>query len=468
MHTTSRTLIAIAVSALLGACAGVAPTAPAAAPPAQFKESAGSAAGQAALPVPDSWWQLFNDPVLNDLEQRVVVGNENLKLTLAQLAAARAILGGSERANQPTLSASLGGTRSANASTVNSSTTDPTNSVSLLATAGWEVDLWGRLSLATQSAQAGVQASQADLAAAQLSAQATLAQTYFALRSAEVQQSLLLRSLAAYQQALDLTLARYGGGVAPRTDVLQAQTQLNATQTQVADVAAQRAQLEHAIAVLLGMAPSSLTIAPTAQLPATVTIPASLPADLLERRPDIAAAELRVKAAYAQIGVADANLFPTLSLSASAGYSQSSLANLISAPNLLWSIGASVTQSIFDAGVHQQASEQARATADQTTASYRQLVLGALQEVEDNLVLANRLAEEVQSQTQALESSRRTLEITLEQYRAGTVGYLNVSSAQSTALASEITLLAVRTRLLNATNILLKNVGGRWDLAAAK
>jgi len=452
---------------LLAACAHQAPTVPEPEPaPAQFKESEAQNPGQpdaAGAKVPPAWWQLFQDPVLDALEQRVAISNENLKASLAQLASARATLSGSQSATEPTLGVNLSGSRSASANSSSDSGTPPVNSVSLGATASWELDLWGRLSLATQGAQATVRAAEADLAAIRLSAQATLAQTYFALRSAEVQQSLLKRSVEAYQRALDLTQARYDAGVAPQTDVLQANTQLSTARTQLADVAAQRAQYEHAIAVLAGQAPSTFSLDATAQLPANLKVPDSLPADLLQRRPDIAASQQRVRAAYAQIGVTDAAFFPSLTLSASAGYAQSSLANLISAPNLFWSLGASVGQTIFDGGSRQLASDQARANADQVSANYRQLVLTALQEVEDNLVLAKRLDEELQSQTSATQSSDRTLQLVLEQYRAGTVSYLNVTSAQGTALASEINLLAIRTRQLNATNTLLKNIAGSWD-----
>jgi NodT family efflux transporter outer membrane factor (OMF) lipoprotein len=266
----------------------------------------------------------------------------------------------------------------------------------------------------------------------------------------------------ATQRALELTQARLDAGVAGLSDVLQARTQLSSTQTQLADSMAQRAQLEHALAVLLGLPPSAFHLAPTATLPAVVGVPASLPSTLLQRRPDIAAARARVLLAYAQIGVADAALLPTLSLSATAGYGQSSLANLLTAPNLLWSLGASLGQSILDGGTRQLASAQARANAESATASYRQLVLTALQEVEDNLVLANRLSDQVQSQTEALQAAQRNLDIVREQYRAGTVGFLNVSAAQSSALSSEATLVSLRNRQLAAVNTLLKNIAGRW------
>jgi NodT family efflux transporter outer membrane factor (OMF) lipoprotein len=460
-----KTFLALAVTLLLGACAvtRVNPPEPAAAP-AQFKEAAaagGTFSTQAATQtVPDAWWTLFNDPVLNGLEQRVLLGNETLKASVAQLAGARATLTASQSAGTPTLSAGLNGTRSFNAQS--NAAENPANNVSLSANAAWELDLWGRLSMASQGAQASVQASEADLAAARLSVQAALAQGYFSLRTAEALHELLQRNVLAYQKSWELTQVRYQAGVAGQTDVLQAQTQLSNVQTQLADSLAQRAQLEHALAVLLGLPPSSFAVARTATLPAAVAVPASLPSTLLERRPDIAAARARVQAAYAQMGVTDAALLPALNLSATLGYGQNALANLLSAPNLVWSLGAGLTQAVFDGGARKQASAQARATAEQATANYRQLVLTALQEVEDNLVLAYRLQDQVNAQTEALQSARRNLEIVTDQYRAGTVSYLNVSTAQSAALNAEANLLAVRNRQLAAANTLLKNVAGPW------
>ena len=368
VHATHTELM---LTLMLSACAITrvdAPTPDTA--PAQFKEAL-PASQTAAQPVPDAWWTLFQDPVLDELERRTerhACLHRNVKRRR-----------------------------------------EPGNNVALSANATWELDLWGRLSMATQGAQATLHASEADLASARLSVQASLAQGYFSLRASEAQQELLQRNVLAYQRSLELTQVRYQAGVAGMTDVLQAKTQLNSTQTQLADAIAQRAQLEHALAVLSGVPPSSFGLPHTATLPAAVTVPASLPSTLLDRRPDIAAARERVKAAYALIGVNDAALFPTLSLSANAGYGQNSIANLLSAPNLLWNVGVGLTQSILDGGVRKQASAQARtsASAEQITFSYRQLVLTALQEVEDNLVLANRLQDEVNSQTGALERELR-------------------------------------------------------------
>ncbi len=469
----TATATAVATAGLVAACllAGCAATPPAAPErpvlPAQFKETGLWQRASAAPPVPDDWWRLFGDPVLDDLQQRLVIGNQNLRAAVAQVAAARAALASTRAAQSPTLSAGLSGTRSSGSSSSGSTTTDsargPSNSVSLALDASWEIDLWGRLAQSTRAAEASAQASEDDLAAARLSAQSTLAQTYFSMRAAEAQQALVERTVDAYRRSLALTQARYDAGVAARSDVLQASTQLSSAQAQAIEAEATRAQLEHAIAVLLGQPPAALSVARTAALPEVPAVPELLPSTLLERRPDIAAAERRVAAANAQIGVADAAWFPALTLSAGAGYRASALGGLVSAPNLFWSLGPALAQAIFDGGARRAASDQARAGAEQATASYRQVVLTALQEVEDNLVLADRLRSESKLQQEALVSARRALEIVQDQYRAGTVSYLEVASAQATVLGSETSLLTLRNRELAAVNLLLKNIAGRWQ-----
>jgi len=452
---------------LLSACASTRVEPPALAPaPTQFKEDGlwkrAAATSATTTPVPDAWWQLYNDPVLDDLQARLVIGNENLKAAVAQVAAARAAISASRAAELPVLSANPSASRGG-APAGSTGQRSTSTSLSLGATASWEIDLWGRLSQATSGAEARYQASLDDLAAARLSAQATLVQTYLSMRSAEAQASLLERSVAGYQRSLDLTQTRYNAGVVARTDVLQAQTQLKGAQAQIIEAQTQRAQLEHAVAVLLGQPPSALMIARTAVLPESPGVPMLLPATLLERRPDIAAAERRVAAAYSQIGVADAAFFPALSLSASGGFRGSSLSNLLNASSLYWSLGSALAQTIFDGGARRAASDQARAAADAATAAYRQLVLTALQEVEDNLVVADQLRAEGQLQREVLQLAQRTLEIVTEQYRAGTVSYLNVVTAQSTVLSSEQSVLSVRNRELAAINQLLKNIAGRWQ-----
>ena len=467
--TLSTLCIALTAALMLSGCANTTRVAgPEAEPaPLSFKQIGPwqqAEAGTQASTVPDQWWQLFNDPVLDQLQNRLVVGNQNLRAVLAQVAQARAALGGSEAARLPTLGLNASATR-ADSLNDNSANQPPRNTVSLAGSAAWELDLWGRLSHGVEGSQATYQASLQDLAAARLSAQSTLAQTYFALRTAEAQQALIERSIAVYQRSLELTQARHQSGVAPLTDVLQAQTQLRTAQAQGIEAGAQRAQFEHAIAVLLGQAPSTLTLATTAGLPDAPAVPALLPSTLLERRPDINASAQRVRAAYAQIGVARSAYFPSITLGATAGYRGSALDGLLSAPHRFWSLGPALALALFDGGTRRAATEQAQARADQATASYRQTVLTALQEVEDNLVLTARLRQEADLQREALGFALRNLEITQDQYRVGTVSYLNVVTAQSTALISERTLLDVRARQLTAASHLLRNIAGRWDPA---
>ncbi|MDH0864737.1 efflux transporter outer membrane subunit [Mitsuaria sp. GD03876] len=468
---TAAGAMLFALTMLLGGCAvtRVDPPAPVQAP-AQFKEDGlwKQARPAAAEPVPEQWWTLFGDPVLDDLQHRLVIGNENLKAAVAQVTGARAALEASRSAFFPTLSAGFSGTRSASPDgnvTNGSINRGPTNSVQASLNASWELDLWGRLRLASEGANASLQASADDLAAARLSAQATLAQTYFSLRTAEAQEALYDRSVKAYERFLSLTQARYDSGVAARGDVLQAQTQLRTAQAQLLETRSTRGQLEHAIAVLLGLPPSALAVSKSAALPQAPEVPAMLPSQLLERRPDIAAAQRRVAVAYAQIGVADAAYFPSLTLSASGGYRNNTLSNLLSAPNLFWSVGPSLAAAIFDGGQRKLASAQARTSAEVATSTYRQTVLTALQEVEDNLILADHLREEARLQQEALESAQRNLQLVTDQYKAGTVSFLDVTTAQNSAFNAEASLLSVRNRQLAAINLLLKNVAGRWTPA---
>ena len=449
--------------ALLGACASPQLPPPPAPAPTAFKETGlwQRASAAPAAEVPADWWRVFNDPVLDQLQSQLVIGNQNLKAAVAQVAHARAVLGASQAAQQPTLGATANAGRSD--SGVETSTRQPQNAFSLGLSAAWELDLWGRLAEATRANEARYQASMADLAAAQRSAQAALAQAYFSLRTAEIQSAVIGRSVAAYERSVELTQVRYQAGVASPSDVLQARTQLKTAQVQAIDSENQRAQFEHAIAVLLGQPPSALSLARLdhaagAQvLPKAPTVPAFVPSTLLQRRPDIAAAERRVTAAYAAIGVADAAFFPSLTLSAAGGLRSSTLDDLLSAPALFWSLGPALAQKLFDGGALKAASAQARAGAEQATATYRQTVLTALQETEDNLLLADRIQTQAALQQEALQHAQRNLEITLEQYRVGTVSYLNVVTAQTTALSAERTLLDLQLKQLGAAIRLMKD-----------
>jgi len=465
MKTPFAPIVFTAAAALLAACSTTAPpaTPPSMAVPAEFKEVAGWKPAAAAAAVPEAWWTLFADPALDALQARLLDANQNLRVSLAQLAAARAALASASAQVLPTIGAGLSATRARAAG----GETPVRNTLQLSADASWEVDLWGRLSLAVSAADASLQASADDLAAARLSAQATLTQAYLALRTNEAQAAVLERTVAAYQRSLELTRQRHAAGVVSGADVAQAEVQLANAQAQWRDLLASRAQNEHAIAVLVGAAPAAFGLPVTAQLPAPPEAPALLPSTLLERRPDIAAAERRVASAQAQLGIAQRAWFPSLTLSAGAGYAGSSLSHLVSAPNLFWSVGPALAASLFDGGAKNAALAQARASSEQATASYRQTVLTALQEVEDNLVAATNLQGDEALRQQALASSRRALAITESQYRAGTVSYLDVVSSQTSALGAETALLSTRSQRLLALATLLKNIGGRWTPAEA-
>ncbi|TXJ05047.1 MAG: efflux transporter outer membrane subunit [Alicycliphilus sp.] len=456
---------------LLAGCASAPPyQRPAIALPAQFKQAT-TAAQDAGIwrpvqpqdaPAPEAWWSLYADPDLDRLQQQAASANPGIAQAVARLRAAQAAVAGSRAGLLPSLGASGTATRARSATGSGGGTN---NSYSLGLNASWELDLWGRLSGAVDASQAQAQASSADLAAARLSLQASLAQAYFALRTAEAQQRLLQESLAAYEQSWQLTRNRERAGVASSADVAQAEAQYKSTQAQLIEAGTSRAQLEHALAALLGLAPAAFDLPATGLLPAPPLVPAELPAELLRRRPDIAAAERRVAAANADLGVARTAYFPALTLSGAAGYRGARLSDLVSAPQLFWSLGPALAATLFDGGARDASVESARAALDLATAGYRQSVLTALQEVEDNLAAATSLAQQQQVQTEAVAAAQRALDVVSNQYRAGTVAYLNVLSAQTTGLAARRSLIDVQGRRLVAVNTLLKNVAGRWESA---
>ena len=358
--------------------------------PTAFKESAGWKPAEPADALPrGKWWQIFGDEGLNALEDRVDVSNQNLRLAQAQYRQSVALSAQARAGLFPTVGASASSTRSEASSSLSGRTgtsggVATTHSLSLQAS--WETDLWGGVRRNIEAGEAGAQASAADLAATKLSLQATLAQDWFTLRALDAQQKLLDDTVAGYAKSLELTQNRYRAGVAAAADVAQAQTQLKSTQAQALDVGVQRAQMEHAIALLVGQAPSTFSLAPMPLLTAAPpVVPLVLPSKLLERRPDVAAAERRVAAANAQIGVAKAAFFPDLSLSANGGWQASTLASWITAPSRFWSFGPALAQTIFDGGLRGAKQDQATAAWEGTVATYRQTVLGALADVEDNL-----------------------------------------------------------------------------------
>jgi len=424
---------------------------------AAYKEAAG---WKVAEPQDESsrgnWWEIFGDPQLSALMESIDISNQNVLLAEATFRQAQALAAQSRAALFPTLDANASITRSRSSA----------GAVSVALNPSWEIDLWGRLRRALESSAANAQASAADLAAARLSAQAELASSYFQLRVLDAQKQLLGDTVTAFSKSLELTRNRYAAGVAAKVDVVQAETQLKSTLAQAIDTGVQRAQLEHAIAILIGKPPSEFSIAPVPLAVTMPRVPLGLPSELLERRPDVAAAERRAAAANAQIGVAKAAYFPSLTLSASGGFRSANATDLFTAPSRFWSIGPALAQSIFDAGLRSAQTEQAIAAYDATVAEYRQAVLAGFQEVEDNLAALRILEEEAKVQEDAVRAARESVVLTTNQYKAGTVSYINVVAVQTAQLSNERTAVDILGRRLIAAATLAKALGGGWDAAA--
>ena len=435
---------------------------PAVETPAAFKEAGGWKPAAPADPLAsDTWWKAFGDPVLDALQDKVDISNQNLRIAEAQYRQARALSDAARASWFPTINATAGATRSAtSAATDAAGSAPPRNSFSLGATASWEADVWGRIARNVEAADERVQASEADLAAARLSAHATLAQTYFQLRAAERQQQLLDAAVAAYQRSLELTRNRYGAGVANKADVAQAESQLRSVRASALDASLSRSQYEHALAVLVGQAPAGFSLPPSSAALPIVPVVVTLPSTLLERRPDIAAAERRVAAANAAIGAAQAARFPVLGLSASSGFRRSQIEDLLTVPSRYWSIGPTLAAALFDAGAKKAAVGQAQASWEQAAATYRQTVLVAFQEVEDNLSAARLLDEAAVEQAAAVAAAAEAEAIALNQYKAGTVSFLNVVTAQATHLSAQRSANDLAARRLVAAVLLAKNAGG--------
>jgi NodT family efflux transporter outer membrane factor (OMF) lipoprotein len=438
--------------------------------PAQWKEAGDWVVAQPKDAIPKGkWWEAFNDPVLNGLEEQVEVSNQTLAAAEARYRQARASVQSARAGFFPTISGSAGATRSragstqvdanGNVSVGGSSRTSYTAGLD----ARWEIDLWGRIRRLVEAARAGEQASAADLEAAKLSIRAELATNYFQLRVTDVTRDLLDDTVKAFQSSYDVTQNRYRAGVAGKVDVVQAEAQLLSTQAQAIDLRSTRATLEHAIATLVGKAPANFSLA-QAKLDARIPeVPPAVPSTLLERRPDIAAAERRVAAANAQIGVAEAAYFPALSLTGSVGFAGSSFAHLFSAPNRLWSVGAGLAGTILDFGGRSAAVASARAAHDETVANYRETVLTAFQDVEDNLAAVHWIAEETKVEQEAVRAARESVALTMNQYKAGTVSFLNVVLVQAAQLNEERTTVTLLGRRLAATVALIRAMGGTWQ-----
>jgi NodT family efflux transporter outer membrane factor (OMF) lipoprotein len=418
-----------------------------------------------------AWWALFADPDLDALEGKISDANQDIKAAFARLSQARAATRVARADLLPTLSAGASATRGR--SSVNAPRfipgAEPTgNDFDVQADLSYELDLWGRVRNSVASAKATQQASAADLSSLTLAIRAEAATVYFTLRAQDAEQALLDQTVSDYAKSLELTQNLYRGGAAALADVAQARAQLETARTLAADIHLQRAQSEHAIGVLVGENPTTYRIAVN-PLPPSVAPPAiamGLPSQLLERRPDVAAAERRVAAANAQIGVARAAYFPNFSLAAAAGFDSTQSGNWITAPSRLWSIGPSALLTVFDAGRHRAQTAQARAVYDEQVANYRGTVLVAYQEVQDNLSALQQLQSESGSEAAAVEATAKALQQAQYRYKAGLVTYLEVASAENTALQAQLSSVNIQLRRLSASILLVKALGGGWRPAA--
>jgi NodT family efflux transporter outer membrane factor (OMF) lipoprotein len=412
------------------------------------------------------WWEVFGDPVLNGLEEQVSVSNQTLAQAEAQFRGARAAARGSRAALFPALTAGASADRSrssANRPGAVPGVTPPTvNDFQAPLDLTYEIDVWGRIRRSIESNVASAQASAADLESARLFLHAELAIDYFLLRGQDAQKQVLDTTAAAYEKALDLTLNRYNQGVVSGVDVAQARTQLYATRAQAVDLSISRAQLEHSIAILVGRPPSELAIDPAPEPGKVPLIPGAVPSELLERRPDIAAAERRVASANAQVGVATAAFFPTLLLAVTGGFEAASVAKWFNWPSRFWSLGAEVLGTVFDGGKRKAASEQAMANFDATVAAYRQDVLNAFLEVEDNAAALRLLEKEAALQEDAVTAAERALTLARDRYQGGITTYLEVVLAQGSALVNERVAVEIATRRMTASVNLIKALGGGW------
>jgi NodT family efflux transporter outer membrane factor (OMF) lipoprotein len=463
----SRYAIAAALAAVLAACTvGPDYRRPEVSTPERYR-GAGSEWKRAqpadALPR-GAWWEMFGDPQLNALAKRVEVSNQNLRAAEARIRQAQALV----RQARADLFPVIAGSASASRSRAAGSSARAANSYEIGLDAAWEPDLWGRVRRSIEASEATWRASAADLESVRLSSLAALVQNYIALRTVDAQVQLLRDTVAAFQRSLELTQNRYKVGVAARADVVLAEVQLKSAQADLVELGVQRAQLEHAIALLTGEPASTFSLAPAPLAIRMPVIPVGVPSELLERRPDISAAERRVAAANARIGVAQSAYYPSLTLSASAGFRDARFTDLLSAPSRFWSIGAALAQLLFDGGAREAATDQARAAHDEEVALYRQTVLTGFQEVEDNLAALRILEEEAALQEAVVRGARQSVEFALNQYKSGTVNFLNVIVLQTAALNQERTAVNLLGRRLAASVALVKALGGGWDAAALR
>jgi NodT family efflux transporter outer membrane factor (OMF) lipoprotein len=408
------------------------------------------------------WWEIFHDDVLSGLEAQLNISNENIKEAAAAVEEARALVRQARSGFWPQVGVNASRQRSVTGEN------NPKTLTSAGISGSWDIDLWGQIRRSTESNRASMQASEAALASARLAAQAQLATAYFELRAQDQLQIILNDIVAAEQQSLKITENRYRVGVAAKADVVNAQTQLLSSQAQQVNAPLQRAILEHAIAVLVGQQPAQFSVATAAMRADVPTVPAGLPSELLERRPDVAQAERQVAAANARIGVAISAFFPSLTITGSDDYQGNTISHLIRTANRVWAIGPTVALSVFDAGLRRAEVAQARAVYEQRVDNYRQTVLTSLQQVEDNIATLRVLEQRGVIEEAAVKAAREAETLTLNQYKAGTVPYSSVITAQTTRLNSEQNALDVLSGRLQASVAMIQALGGGWKSAALK
>ena len=414
-----------------------------------------------------NWWEIFQDPQLNGLEQQVSVSNQNLKAAVAQYQEARAALRYARADYYPTITAFPSATREKYSS--NSAVTglrgETVDDFTVPLNLSYQANAWGRVSRNVELYRAQAQASAADLAVVNLTMHGDLAVDYFAARSLDAEEKILRDTVAQYEQALQLNEDRYQGGVASEVDVEQARTILETTRAQLVDVGVARSQYEHAVAVLAGKPPSDFSLPPLPLTAPPPPIPAGVPSELLERRPDIAASERLVASANAQVGLAKLAYYPVVNLVASGGFDSKTITTLIQGPSIIWSVGASAAVTVFDVGRRRALNDQARAGYDSTVASYRQTVLTAFQEVEDDLAALRILEEEAGVQAKAVQAAERSLALSNTRYEGGVTSYLEVITAQNAALSDEVTAVNILGRRMASAVLLIEALGGGWDLS---
>jgi NodT family efflux transporter outer membrane factor (OMF) lipoprotein len=465
--TAARVLVAIAALQLTGCVVGPKYHQPAVPAPPAYKEVGDwKPAEPNDQNLGGNWWTVFQDPQLDALELQVNVSNQNLKSAEAQFQQARAALRYNRADYYPTVTAGPSATRtrvSANAPTGSLLRGVTYNDFVFPFDVSYQADVWGRVRKTVESYREQAQASAADLATVNLSMHADLAVDYFQARSLDAQEQLLNTTVTQYEQALELNESRFQGGIASEVEVEQAKTILQTTRAQAIDVGVARAQFEHAVAILIGKPPAEFSLPPLPLTAPPPHIPVGVPSLLLERRPDIAAAERLVASANAQIGVAKSAYYPTISLGASGGFESSSITTLLNGPSGLWSFGLSAVGTVFDVGRRRALTDQARAAYDSQVANYRQTVLNGFQQVEDNLAAVRILENEAQVQDQAVVAAQRSLDLSITRYKGGVTSYLEVITAQNAALTDEVTAVNILGRRMANTVLLIQALGGGWD-----